>query len=151
MIKNSLVSTLEKRSKKSPSPSPSAPSHTTPQNEFSSSNPIANSLESDDDAIIGASSSTTTTSSSFLRDERNESQQMRASNTSLNKSELEIDGSVSDLIRYRVEQQRKGSVTMVNSQNTSVNSEKVSFKYFIKIDKKNLKSFSQNCHRNCRN
>ncbi|KAL7013636.1 hypothetical protein ACKWTF_015500 [Chironomus riparius] len=86
----------------------------------------ANSLESDDDAVIGASSSTTTTSSSFLDGKRISSfeeraDQLRGSNGSLNKSDFENDagsvGASGDLGRYRVEQQRKGSISIVNNSN----------------------------------
>ena len=137
-LTNLLVSTFEKRSKKSRSQSPSAPSHQTStitsnsstttiiENDISSSHPIANSLESDDDAVIGASSSTTTTSSSFMRDEGtnlDQPQQLRASNCSLNKVDSDLDGgTVNDLMRYRVEQQRKGSISIVSNNQTTTSS-----------------------------
>lgn len=129
-----LVSTFEKRSKKSRSQSPTAQTHQTTtttsiENDISCSHPIANSVESDDEAVIGASSSTTTTSSSFLRDDGKLDPQ-RASNSSLNK-DMEIDGgTVSDLMRYRVEQQRKGSISIVSSNQITTSSggeSKVSF------------------------
>ncbi|KAL7013637.1 hypothetical protein ACKWTF_015500 [Chironomus riparius] len=111
----------------------------TTQIDSNSHHPIANSLESDDDAVIGASSSTTTTSSSFLDGKRISSfeeraDQLRGSNGSLNKSDFENDagsvGASGDLGRYRVEQQRKGSISIVNNSNQlqTGGESKVSFK-----------------------
>lgn len=131
---DSYVSTLEKSSNK---PSPSAPSATLSaisniksidDDVKVSSTPVylANSLElsSDDDhldKLTGASSSTTT-SSSFLEgmqvlkpltEKTNILDQLKSSNTSLNKIEMEFDGATG---RYRTEQQRKGSISNNNNQ-----------------------------------
>ncbi|CRL07600.1 CLUMA_CG020565, isoform A [Clunio marinus] len=160
---DSYVSTLEKRSKKSPSPLAQSEtlSAINPIKDHadedkilptsvaidSHSVPLANSLDlsSDDDhleKLTGASSSTTTTSSSFLENKRLASlddemkpiiaplsliEQLKASNTSLNKLESEIDVVIGNetATRYRVEQQRKGSIPNVNTnQNKNENKTK---------------------------
>jgi hypothetical protein len=57
-------------------------------------------------------------------------QQLRASNTSLNKTDLESE---SGAMRYRVEQQRKGSISMVSNQLTTSSGENKVRKFFIQI------------------
>lgn len=139
-----LVSTLEKSSNKPPSPSApsatlSAISNIKPiDDDVKVSTPVylANSLElsSDDDhldKLTGASSSTTT-SSSFLEgmqvlkpltEKTNTLEQLKSSNTSLNKIEMEFDGATG---RYRTEQQRKGSISNNNNQPRHESDHKVS-------------------------
>lgn len=149
-----LVSTLEKSSKKSSSPTaPSSPIKTSPikANDDvkvsapvdSHSVPLANSLDlsSDDDhldKLTGASSGTTTTSSSFLDNKRlasfddemqgikptnatlNIIDHLKTSNTSLNMLDSEQDVAIGNetLMRYRIEQQRKGSIPTGNNNQT---------------------------------
>lgn len=156
------VSTLEKRSNKSPSPSaPSATSSNintikahdddvkdsaTPVASDSHSVPLANSLDlsSDDDhldKLTGASSSTTTTSSSFFDNNKRISSfddglkpliaplsivdQLKASNTSINKLDSDFESNVGNetAMRYRVEQQRKGSIPNINNNQTKTGNE----------------------------
>jgi hypothetical protein len=159
-----LVSTLEKRSKKSPSPPQNPPSSQINHNSVieSQTDPnshhlIANSLESDDDA---GKSSTTTTSSSFVDGKRILSfdegrTNVIGSNTSLNKSEIDAEGAVGEICnRYKVEQQRRGSISTIG--NSLVNPEnKVKYHFFEKrIIFEIFKNYflnRQNCHLSFRN
>lgn len=167
-----LVSTLEKSSKKSssptaPSPPPIKTSPIKAHDELklsapvdSHSVPLANSLDlsSDDDhldKLTGASSSTTTTSSSFFENKRLGSfedeiqgtkptiaplsiiEQFKTSNTSLNVFDTEHDVAIGNetSMRYRIEQQRKGSLPSANNNQTKAGEHKVSFKgnLFLKL------------------
>lgn len=161
--KTNSVSTLEKRSKNSPSPSaPPAPSSNintikvhdddvkiaaTPVASDTHSVPLANSLDlsSDEDhldKLTGASSSTTTTtSSSFFENNKRVASfddglkplitpvsivdQTKASNTSINKLSSDLENTVGSetAMRYRVEQQRKGSIPNMNNNQTKIGNE----------------------------
>ena len=148
-----LVSALEKSSKKSSSPTaPSPPIKTSPIKAHddvkvsapvdSHSVPLANSLDlsSDDDhldKLTGASSSTTTTSSSFLDNKHvlddlqgkppvlSLIEQLKTSNTSLNMLDTEHDIAIGTetSMRYRIEQQRKGSIPNANNNQTKTGGE----------------------------
>ena len=108
--------------------------------------PLANSLDlsSDDDhldKLTGASSSTTTTSSSLFDANKRVSSfdeglkpliaplsivdQIKASNTSINKLDYDFEGTVVNdtSMRYRVEQQRKCSIPNINNNQEKAGSE----------------------------
>jgi hypothetical protein len=145
-----LVSTLEKRSKKSPSPSTSVTTSnintithdddvkiTATSVASDSHSVLANSLDlsSDDDHLDKLTSSTTTSSSLFDTSKRVSSfddglkplsivDQMKSSNTSINKLDFELDSAGNDTsMRYRVEQQRKGSIPNINNNQVKVGNE----------------------------
>jgi hypothetical protein len=145
-----LVSTLEKRSKKSPSPSTSVTTSnintiihhddvkiTATPVASDSHSVLANSLDlsSDDDHLDKLTSSTTTSSSLFDTSKRVSSfddglkplsivDQMKSSNTSINKLDFESDTAGNDTsIRYRAEQQRKGSIPNINNNQVKVGNE----------------------------
>lgn len=116
--------------------------------------PLANSLDlsSDDDhldKLTGASSSTTTTSSSLFDANKRVSSfdeglkpliaplsivdQIKASNTSINKLDYDFEGTVVNdtSMRYRVEQQRKCSIPNINNnQEKAGNENKVNIDWF---------------------